>query len=500
VNIPNDHIQEKDESTMTTVNDNNNDSLINAAVVVCTASLVQKLTQARIPPNYIGTRRVAVIRPRSNGSHQILPAAEDGVATAPKRASVVFKVTNPDGTERRMTRQEKKALRQQVSQEKKRARLATKEEEEEEVEEQQQSKKKQKMEEVDDNSNEDEIDKTSDHEADDKVPESKNPSIASSTDNTGSSTPKYHQLSVNTTAMEQELAEFRGDRRDGLPPVMISPPMVLCASNILFPSSNNNETPQRQHSRNNWIQYDPALSKQWAQLLKASMLPAETVRQGEDMRPMAYQLTPEVWTRMRPEGNHLEEKLETKVDSSVYESTNKATTTMTSCDEAPANIDWLAATCRPPSPMDVAVAVVFDYLYQNTPLHVSCGAKFGSDFLVYDGPRSERHAFAGMRVLLPRKDENGPVLPLPSAYDMAGYVRCLNTAGKLALLATVIEESSSLEANTTEEESSSSSTPTLYRVAIVDVALEKILTAPTHQRHSRTEKRRDISRNLAKRK
>ena len=75
---------------------------------------------------------------------------------------------------------------------------------------------------------------------------------------------------------------------------------------------------------------------------------------------------------------------------------------------------------------------------------------------------------------------------------MAGYVRCLNTAGKLALLATVIEERKDCDGDDDSK--------ILYRVAFVDVALEKILTAPTHQKYGRTEKRRDISRTLAKNK
>jgi len=58
-------------------------------------------------------------------------------------------------------------------------------------------------------------------------------------------------------------------------------------------------------------------------------------------------------------------------------------------------------------------------------------------------------------------------LPVPSAYDLAGYVRGLNTAGKLALLATVIIEKD------------------VDKVLIVDLALEKIFNgsnAPTELR------------------
>jgi hypothetical protein len=113
---------------------------------------------------------------------------------------------------------------------------------------------------------------------------------------------------------------------------------------------------------------------------------------------------------------------------------------------------WARMPCRPPdsSDFDADVSILFEYLYRDTPFHVSCGAKFGSDFLIYDGPREERHAFAGLRILSSTagagvaKDGGAgdtlPPLPLPTAYSLSGYVRCLNTAGKLALLATVRPE------------------------------------------------------------
>ena len=39
---------------------------------------------------------------------------------------------------------------------------------------------------------------------------------------------------------------------------------------------------------------------------------------------------------------------------------------------------------------------------------------------------------------------------------------------------------------------------TVYKVAFVDIALEKVLTAPTHKRRKRTQVRRDVTLNLAK--
>ena len=123
---------------------------------------------------------------------------------------------------------------------------------------------------------------------------------------------------------------------------------------------------------------------------------------------------------------------------------------------------------------------------------MACGSKFGCDLLLYDGSREERHAFAGLRICSCTSADNkalnesaevvnptdGSVvsLPLPSSYDLAGYVRCLNTAGKLALLATVISGEDGAES----------------RVAIVDLALEKVLSAPTHKKKRRGKKRQQI--------
>jgi hypothetical protein len=309
------------------------------------------------------------------------------------------------------------------------------------------------------------------------------------------SSTSYHQLAVNSAAMEQELAELRGER-GGLPPVVLSAPMALQAQGVL-PGTEQNNLEQQQRGDDNGIKYmlmyDHALSEQWAKSLKESMLPADLVRQKEDMRPMAYQLTPEPWNRMRPHLN--ETKYETKIRPSVFESSGppqrRSIITMTEQSSAttiiPDTCQWAKMPCRPPSSdFDVDISILFEYLYRDTPFHVSCGAKFGSDFLIYDGPREERHAFAGLRVLSSASAKGDTRLPLPTAYSLSGYVRCLNTAGKLALLATVLREPRD------------DGKTILYRIALVDVALEKILTAPTHHKRARTQVRRDVTQNLAK--
>jgi tRNA splicing endonuclease len=404
-----------------------------------------------------------------------------------------------------MTRQEKKALRLQLAQEKKLAIKAFKEDsspqqqqnQKQKQQQQQQATKKRKASQLEPTNGSDVVTQEQQPVEDPleaPLTNTTTPSTTTATTSTSTSdepSSRYHQLSLNQETLEEELAEFSGDRREGVPPVMLSPPVSLCASTLLLPSLSSSSTSSPDTTSRGWIQYDHDLSERWATLLKESMLPAISVRQNEDMRPMAYQLTPEPWTRLRPVlSTH--QRLETGIHPTVFDDTPNAMSDVESHRFAELeNIfktpgqTWVRTTCRPPSPLDVATAVVFEYLFKETSYHVSCGAKFGSDFLVYDGPRSQRHAFAGLRVLLPTKDTQN--LPLPSAYEMAGYVRCLNTAGKLALLATVVEER-------TEDG------PPIYRVAFVDMALEKILTAPTHQKYGRTEKRRDISRTLAKNK
>jgi hypothetical protein len=133
-------------------------------------------------------------------------------------------------------------------------------------------------------------------------------------------------------------------------------------------------------------------------------------------------------------------------------------------------------------------AAVVHVLHRNTTLHLSCGAKFGCDYLLYEGPRHDHHAFAGLRIIEPAQlrppvsdgeevptVEFPPPLPVPDPCDLAGYVRGLNTAGKLALLATVVPDVEGVIAAPEDWDPigfppSSSS----YRVAIVDLALKKI--------------------------
>ena len=176
-----------------------------------------------------------------------------------------------------------------------------------------------------------------------------------------------------------------------------------------------------------------------------------TLRQEErNLRDIPYTIVAEQWTRMHPE--HAAATLEA--------------------------LQSLSAVPTTPPPLSDSITLPFSHVPSTALLcvhsdlrrlgfHVACGAKFGSDFLIYDGDRENRHAFAGVRVY-----ESLTV----NAYDLTGFVRALNTAGKIAVCAFV-------EGG---------------RVAYVDCVLEKILSSETHRKWKRTEKRKDMTINLSK--
>jgi hypothetical protein len=277
---------------------------------------------------------------------------------------------------------------------------------------------------------------------------------------------RYLQLDVNASTLEQELADLRGER-DGVPPVVLSQAMAEQAIRRRVV-----DTQDSAHVDSSTVTplvlIDDALGAEWAAALQVSMMPAEETRREESMRLMPYRVVPEVWIRLRP-------TVTESCDSENVEASPKSTFS----DERA----WAFCQMRPANPSDTGMAAVAQALSEGTNLHLSCGAKFGCDLLLYDGPRHERHAFAGLRVV--RSDDGDDKtlqFPLPTAYNMAGYVRCLNTAGKLALLGTVVKDSTS---------------GILLRVAIVDLALEKVQIASS-KRSSRKKTIADRKRTLAK--
>lgn len=394
---------------------------------------------------------------------------------------------------------------------------------------------------------------------------------------------QYVHLNINQAAMEQELADLRGDR-DGVPPVVLPFPLVNMAlkyqKSLFFSNESKNGSqienqgwPNNQNLPTNVkeeIILDDKLATRWVRQLKHSISIAEQLRQMEkNTRPMPYKLTPEVWARLRPI------KLgTTSIQHDVAEMPNdfgllpqqssfdnndtKLLSEETANDKATSNSiassggddiiikkevsddvimpkkswNWCQIRSWKDSPkqkiFDATTKIVVEMLYKDTNLHIACGSKFGCDYLLYDGPRNERHAFAGLRILpFPtanqpetkrltsnkddnkRKDTKYLLFPQQNPYELSGYVRCLNTAGKLALLATVYSDSIVSELNT---KNVASDTPSItidekakivqsekhdktrypsnivdksscelmkkiiHRVAIIDLALEKVLS------------------------
>jgi hypothetical protein len=451
-----------------------------AAIMIFIAPLVKQVStsEVRLPPEYVGVRRV---RPSSHMVRQAMVQqhADGTTKKSTKTSQVTFTTRGENGDERRMTKQEKKALKYQLALEKKEA------------------KKKRKLDQIAISTTHDDITEKSQTNGA-KCDQNSLPEPFTAIDAEGSSTMSYHKIQVDPATLEQELAELRG-KRNGVPPVVLSRPMALQAMVQCPDLLSCNDSFKTQADA--LIQYDECLTQNWAKALKASMCPAEHVRQQEDMRPMAYQLAPEPWNRLRPASSLSETKLETIPrymeccqEDKEKEHREEDEALQTEIQEAR---EWVSIIIRPPVlSFDSDVSIVFEFLYRQTPFYVSCGAKFGCDFLLYDGPRDERHAFAGLRICsssscqrrnntqVVESASETPELPLPTAYTMAGYVRCLNTAGKLALIATVVRDRDD--------------TKSLYRICFVDLALEKILSAPTHQRRARTKVRRDVSQNLAK--
>jgi hypothetical protein len=231
--------------------------------------------------------------------------------------------------------------------------------------------------------------------------------------------------------------------------------------------------------------FDPDLSSRWAGMLAERVKRAEAERdQDKGIRPMPYALEPEQWTRRRPASMVLA-AVETSSGAGMA-SSDKAPTRRgsPSAEEEPAGAaegsmaaaapgrSWLVCdhgdssdgAGAPPGSRALVDAAVVQVLHTSTGLHVGCGAKFGCDYLLYEGPRRDHHAFAGLRVVppgAPPPPGAAPLqLPLPDPCDLAGYVRGLNTAGKLALLATAVPGGEGGAA--------------ACRVAVVDLALKKV--------------------------
>ena len=436
------------------------------AVLVFSAPVVKDLIsdKVRLPPNYIGVRRV-----RPSSSHvrnEFLSVTTcDTIGELPPKKEVVYKITDANGNERRMNSQEKKKLKNKLKKERAEEIKRLKEERAAEA----QAKKKvmtvksaatapsptppvpvHEAESIPESCHrQQEVNKSSLEGEIAGLNGNRNWRVPPSTNDN-----RYHQLEVNKSCLEEEIADLRGDR-DGVPPVMLSPSLAQQAlhAGILATSKGLPIKSEHPHAI-----LDDDLANRWAEALKLCMKSAEEARSKEDMRPMPYTLVPEVWTRLRPESLVAGAERQQSPPSQSTQSTEM----------------WSYVTIRlKREHVDIDTDIVISQLHRQSNLHISCGAKFGCDFLLYDGRRDQRHAFAGLRII---KRDTSSHLPLPTPYDLTGFVRCLNTAGKLALLATVEHDEAGVA-----------------HTAIVDLALEKILSE-----NKRKRSRQDATKNLTK--
>lgn len=379
-----------------------------ALILFDSARMERMQTTQRLPGTYIGVRR---IRPSSRQVQRAHVAKKQGFYVPPPPL-LAFKVVDPKtGQERRMTAAEKKAAKQE------RMRMRQLQIQQAKAEKKQNAGAKERVNSDDEDGDEEKIESSL------EIRVAHAPNAPSKVEEG-----KYYYFKTNEANLEQELADLRGDRC-GVPPILLSPGQAHVAkSHNLVPLVNNTSRMT--------VAFDDTFAEEWAAVLRASMMPAIQTRRSEDMRDMVYDIVPQVWNRLRPNFDRNQPVEEDLVPT-----------------EAGSHLT-LPCTIRPPSSTDKEWNILVEALYQGRDIHIGCGTKFGCDILLYDGPRSQRHSFAGLRLVRPME---GTRFPLPRAYDLAGYVRCLNTAGKLALLATVIHN---------DEKG--------HSVSIIDLALEKI--------------------------
>ena len=344
-----------------------------------------------------------------------------------------------------------------------------------ELKSQQRAKKQQKLDSKDDaapnaNNDLDEIVNAFDHSNTAQI-ESKSSSKATESEVPASS---YFQLQPDKGEVQEEIDEILSADRaayKNIPAYLTAPMVTLAQKKGLLGA----KSPTVSKLCTDFA-IDDELAQEWSKHITEAMAEAEEVRAKEDMRPMAYKLVPEPWKRLRESCKQVpSENAITCSDIGTLGEVQNAENYVVYADNIRARKEML----------DETHSIFYDCLYHQFPnLHISCGAKFGSDYLLYDGNRKERHAFAGVRILTTEVGQDGQIhYPLPTPYDLHGFVRCLNTAGKLALLATVVTR------NEGEQ-----------RVVVVDLALEKILSAPTHlkKQHRSKEARKNVGENLAK--
>ena len=340
----------------------------------------------------------------------------------------------------------------------------------------------------------------------------------------------YFQFEINPKAIQEEIAELRNEDRKAYNnlPVMMSPPMTKICLPLLQKNSDAKEFEKVKDQPN--IIINDNLATKWAETLHKGIKIEEIERNKEDLRPLAYKLMPEAWTRLRPTSKDSEKSAEKSTEVEIAKDENDDRTKESNPQVMDMNSsplqegeEVLSLTCKNIRSTlsdnelrwyDKTHEIVYSCIHKQFPnFHISCGSKFGCDYLIYDGCRMERHAFAGLRILtspvqnlheiltndIDDEDHDDKLFPLPKPHNLTGYVRCLNTAGKLALLALVVKEGSTETTDETEQQDPSSNISCCkYHVAIVDLALEKVLTAQAHVRKKAKKNRKVVGLNLDK--
>ncbi len=392
-----------------------------------------------------------------------------------KANEISFKITNSDGTERRMTKREKKQLKYKLAQAKREGQREKRQMKHEQlIKEAKKAKRERKAQKrLERQKRKQQQQQKEDEEGHINQPHEQVSQEKSCHDEGEEKDEASEELTLTSyNAIDEELAAMRGDR-SGIPPAMLAPAAACVALDRKALECTNRKDP---HIR---TIFDRQMTREWAHELQQNMIPAEELRAQEDMRPMAYKIVPELWNRLCPNS------LWTCKDEDVTTSQVEAENTTDKPAMSVENQHSLGLIRHPSQLYDEVTYAVFRHVHQHSNLHISSGGIFGCDFLLYDGKREDRHSFAGLRIYTCDK-KNESKFPAPSAYDLTGFVRTMNTARKLALIATVIKD---------EEEGG------IARVLIVDLALEKILSVETHKKKGNTEKRRsekESSSGLAK--
>ncbi|KAL7465279.1 hypothetical protein ACHAXS_005604, partial [Conticribra weissflogii] len=431
-----------------------------------------------------------------------------------RRYDIVYKVIDSSGVERRMTKQEKKHVKNEMRLARQRAHKEERQKKHQEririskeegrkrrklkraawkQRKEQQEPKEERPEEAGESCSEKDVFSRSG--ANDEV--EKNAPLSKKIPTNDCSIQLRFPL-YNEARVDEEVAALRGEKR-GIPPVLLTPAATSVAIKSGYLKITSNEIDSTSDTGKSAIM-DLQLSREWALQLKARMIPVEESRAKENMRPMAYEVVPEVWKRLCPrmlwhppvDGNYNDLK-KTKEHQTMDKMTDESKFRFNDIDASSSptqqkEVQYSFVPIRnPTSCYDLDARIIFQHLYRQTDLHISCGAIFGCDFLLYDGRREDRHSFAGIRVYSgKRKDireEGGSInFPIPTAFDIMGYVRAMNTARKLALVATVIYPENQVLSGFAWQNSP--------RIAIVDLVLEKVLEVETHLKKGNTVKRR----------